>query len=354
MGCEVNVWAIIEQVLRNPAIRAERESSSLHCSSAGISLQIDGRTIREGGCRRAQFFRYHRYPKDEVGTNVESMTKMGFGSFAEALIAEPMKIGGIFLGTQVPVSIVRSTQSGLQYKINGYMDFMIRDPKTGRPEICELKTTGVFGEKGVIEATKDNPLVPKIEHVLQVVPYIDWLTMPNQGVPIEHAKCNIMYLSREGNKSQHVVQLHPTEKHVIISNDAGVLQWTHITPEAIYRDFDVLAEQIGKGPGIENAPPPDYQIKWDRDTVIWKAEHGELNKKNTDLVNQKIRAGEVGPLLDMGDWNCAWCDYARGCWNPSPSFAPVPLDFIGSIVAESQALAARAPQRVAIAPLPGA
>lgn len=351
----MNVWSIIEQVLKNPAVRAERESTSLHCSQAGISIEIDGRNVRQGGCRRRQFFEYHRYPKDEAGVDLDGLTKMEFGNFAEGLILDPIKIAGIYFGYQVPISIVRQTKNGVQYRINGIIDFLLKDPKTGKPEIGELKTVGAFGERGVINATKDNPLAPKIEHVLQVVPYIDWLTMPNQRVAVQDAKANILYLSREGKHNQHTVQLDPTTRHVIITNEAGTMQWAHITPEAIYADFDNLADAIAKGSEIENAPPPDYELSWTRETVIWKAEHGELNKTETETVKRKIANGEQGRMIEGGDWNCAWCPFSRGCWQPTPTFKPKSHDTPGSLVTYVQEVgsAGPGPQKISIAPTPG-
>lgn len=343
-------WNIIEQILRNPAVKTDRESTSLHCSSAGLSLDIDGRRVRQGGCRRQQFFQYHRYPKDEVGINVQGMTRMGFGNFAEGFIGDAFKMAGVFYGTQVPVTIVRTSPGGIQYRVNGYIDFLLKNEE-GRPEIAELKTTGQFGEKGVIVGTAAAPLCPKVEHVLQVVPYIDWLTMPNQGVPVSHAKANILYLSREGKPAQHTVSLAPGTKHVIIQNDAGTIQWTHITPEKIYQDFDMLAEAIANSV----IPPPDYELQWSRETVLWKYQHNEFSKTDSDTIKRKIDSGDQGKLIDGGDWQCGWCPFQKGCWYPSPNFKPRPFDEPGQLVANVAVPSGsvQAPTRVAVAGIPG-
>jgi len=346
----MNIWGTIEQILRNPAVRTERESTSLHCGDSGVSLQIDGRWVRQGGCRREQYFRFHRYPR-AVGFDVQAMTRMGFGTFAEGLVKEPLMQAGIFLGTQVPVTIVRKTPMDVQYRINGFIDFLVKNEEN-RPEIVEMKTTGAYGEKGVITGSSNNPLCPKPEHVLQVVPYIDWLTLPNQGIPQDKAKANIIYLSREGKYAQHVVSLYPGTRHVVITNEAGTIQWTHITPETIYQDFDGLADAIATG----NPPPPDFELQWSRETVLWKYKHNEFNKTDTETVKRKIDAGEQGRLLDGGDWQCAVaCPYAKGCWSPDPSFKPRPLDEPGQLVASVAVPAGpvAAPARVAIAAAPG-
>ena len=57
----------------------------------------------------------------------------------------------------------------------------------------------------------------------------------------------------------------------------------------LYADFDSKAAFIA----ANQVPERDYELKWSRETVIWKKEHNELNKTQTREVDKKLAAGEA-------------------------------------------------------------
>lgn len=322
-----DLWQVLDDVHLNPKVRANRLSYAQWPGEGGVTVEYDGRRIRFGGCRRRAFYRYKNYRPDQWGVDFSSYWKMNAGNIIQDMIGNDFKASGIWMASELPVSLIRKGDFGV-YRISGRIDEVIRNPGTGNIEIVEVKSTGVWGEAGKITPKPGKPFLPEVDHVLQVMPYLDWLRLPNQG-PIKNPVCNILYFSREGGKAQHRVYFG-NDDEIIIENSAGQHPWPHIRLPDLYADFDSKAAFFA----ANEVPERDFEMKWSRETVIWKKDHGELNKTQTKEVEKKLAAGETGDLIDKGDWQCAFCPYQLGCYGHRPEFGPMDDDIAGTFSKE--------------------
>lgn len=310
-----DLWTAIEQVWQKPDVWVPRRSYAQWPGEGGLTVEVDGRKVRYGGCRRRAFYRYNNYKPDGIGDDFGGLFKKECGNFTQGLLRESLMRGKIWVATEVPISLVREGQFG-KYRLSGRIDEMFLRPDTNTVEAIEFKTKGAYGAQGVMNPTKAKPLAPDRGEVIQTMPYLTWLGMPNQGIP--EPAVNMLYFSREGDKGQHRITFND-QGQIQIENAAGTQVWAPFTMEALWADFDEKARMIVAG----EVPERDYEMTWSRETVLWKKDHAELNATDTKKVEGKVKKGDTGQLLDKGDWQCAWCPYQLGCHGQRPDFHPV-------------------------------
>jgi hypothetical protein len=108
----------------------------------------------------------------------------------------------------------------------------------------------------------------------------------------------------------------------VINNAVNEIHWQHMTPARVFESWDKLYRAIRDGV----VPERDYEKLWSRETILWKLQHGELNKTDTKTVEERVKTGFAGQLLDKGDWRCEYCAFQRGCYSPYPDFKPAVMD----------------------------
>jgi hypothetical protein len=315
----VKLWSIVDNALANPVVISTRESRAFWPSDTPLAYEVDNRQVFLGGCRRKQYFRFLNYPPDERGTTFKSAFVMRIGNLFESIVGDEFKKAGIYLGDEVEAQLIREMPDGGAYRISGRIDFLVMNAQRGCPEIVECKTTGGYKSAGMI-VPKDQKMVPDPSHALQALVYMTWMGMPNQGQ--KDPRANIMYASRDGDRGEHELRLDPSDGHVVISNVTGEIHWPHMTIVNAFKTWDQLYFAIRDG----KPPKQDYEQIWSRETVLWKLAHAELNKTDSKTVSDAVKIGKAGNLLDKGDWQCDYCDYKKGCWNPYPGFEPKTSD----------------------------
>lgn len=316
----MKIWPLINGRLANPPLIDERMSRAFWPSDASFTFELDNRKVHLGGCRRKQFYRFNQFPPDQRGSDFSTQWVLNAGHFFENLLGDEFKKAGVFLGAEVTADIVRTMPDGGQYRISGRMDFLILNPTTGQVELVECKSTAGYMAAGLVTPSKEKGFAPKPEHVLQCIPYLVWLGLPNQGQ--KDPRANLLYLTRDGDVGEHEIYLDKTDGHIVIENSAGVHHWKHMTVQSVFESWDYLYACIRDN----KVPDRDYELLWSRETILWKLAHGELNKTDTKQVEDRVKSGFAGQLLDKGDWNCGYCEYSKGCWAPYPGFAPKPMN----------------------------
>ena len=62
-----DLWRAIDEVRLKPQMWVQRMSYSQWPGEGGVTLEVDGRNVRYGGCRRRSFYRYLHYKPDTIG-----------------------------------------------------------------------------------------------------------------------------------------------------------------------------------------------------------------------------------------------------------------------------------------------
>lgn len=312
-------WAALDSITMDPPIKNRRRSFSMWAGEAGLSVDVDGRMVRYGTCRRKMYYRYKNYAPDSWGVGFAAKMKMDFGNWVSDRMVDGMKMLGLYRDHETNVMIIREGEEFGRYSITGRIDILVRDPELKKPVIIEVKTTGGFMEAGCIKPTKNKPLMPRVEHVLQTMPYMDWLQMPKQGV--KNPQAVLMYMSRDGNRSSHWISF-AGDGSVVINNVAGRYTWPHISLGAMYADYDSRAVSLVKN----EVPARDYELRYSRDTVIWKLEHNEFSERDAKAAQKALNDSDAEFPIDDGDFDCAYCDFQKLCYGMRPDEGPIPED----------------------------
>jgi hypothetical protein len=307
-----NFKSLLEETLLNPRLEIEKNSDAFWPSEGGINLEVDGRTIREGGCSRKTWYRLTGHKKEGRGKTLKALLDQQYGLFAQNLVTETVKVGRAFIGSEVPIQLKKVGSSG-KFTISGSIDLIYQDPTTGVPVLVEMKTTG-RAFHGEIFPTREGVMAPKPAHAIQCLPYLDWAR--NNG--IVHPELALFYVERAQHASgEHTLRLDDDDS-IVISNGVGVTNWPQVSLRALYADFDRINQHV-----LDNvAPPRPYKMQYDNTDLVWMADTGRLNKTDTAKIN-KIRdtdpealSASAPPVLIKGDFLCGVCEYAKICYGP--------------------------------------
>jgi hypothetical protein len=318
---------IFEKAIVDPPVRSIRRSKSFHPSACSIQYRdaLTDTLETHGGCLRAEWYRFMEEPTTEMST-ASGQLKMEAGNALQPMVEDAFKTAGLWRASETSFFHEKM-------KYSGRVDFWIVDPSQsmGDREVIlpvECKTTGRFGEPGTIEP-KAGKMMPKTDHLLQVIPYLDFY-----GQFIPNIKIILFYLGRDSmNVGEHHVwfagegeygcDLKNERRYLMVQNDTGIFPLEHLRVKSVYERTIELAKWVR----AKQMPPPSYEDQWDNRRIAAYAAagpaFGKLNKTETTAVNKAIKkAKEDGddrlnddsrPFVKKGDWNCRYCNWYTKC-----------------------------------------
>jgi hypothetical protein len=263
----------------------QRRHDSVYASDASVEIQIGDNVEVHGSCLRRQYYRITEAPESDpedattsfvaqVGNAVHEEVARTFRA-AEQLVEEEMRIW-------IP-----------EVQLSGRVDLIVR-PDHGRKVGIEVKSVGgYYGCKGVIKATRDTPLYPRLYHLAQTVVYAEHL----QKQDIK--EWMLLYIDRESGAFHSHSILYEARDEIYVNGEPSA-----ITPERVYARWERLWEHIK----AETPPVRDYCIQYTKEQLQQKAEEGKLNKADKAKV-------DAGKMIDKGDMQCRWCPWATACWS---------------------------------------
>jgi hypothetical protein len=193
--------------------------------------------------------------------------------------------------------------------ISGRADLFVKDPRDGSPVGCEIKSVG--GYYGVKNTIKGADARPKLEAVLQCMPYLDFYGQ--WGL----VRWILLYVDREsGAMAEYVVMLED-DGSANVQGEGFAEIYRHINLKSIRSRWNRLTDYINRG----ELPPRDYTDQWSNKEILRRLKAGDLTKTDTKTVESKLRTGNTEkPMLKKGDWQCMYCDWKGRC--PSDEAGP--------------------------------
>jgi len=252
--------------------------------------------------------------------------KMEAGNVLQAMVEYPFKVAGLWRASETSFFHEKM-------KYSGRVDFWLSDPtqQMHDKEVlmpCELKTIGKYAEAGCC-FPKNGRMMPKVDHLLQVVPYIDFY---GQFTP--NMRLAMFYLGRDGMElGEHHIWLAGSgkygcnfdeeDRYIVVQNDTGVYELSQLSVRSIYKRTVELYNYIQKN----EEPPPSYEDQWDNRRIAAYAEagpeFGRLSKTKCGVVLKAMAAAEKKsddrinddsrPFLQEGDWQCRYCSWYTKC-----------------------------------------
>jgi len=313
----------LEKVITNPPIRDVRARNAFYPSSASVRVMDPqtGRPKSIGGCLRRQYY-------EITGVNPTNHSdaagelKKEMGGVIQELMEEKLKAAGLWMASEKSIWIPK-------YKISGRLDTWCWDPesmkpgKTKTPIAIEFKSTGRFGEPGLINPSKGK-LMPKEDHVCQVIPYLDFFSQWPEMFHGQPMRVIIFAIGRDSlNWKEHMVflagkghygmDLKDDKRYAVVRNEAGTFQLKYITVAGVYSRYMQVAEHLRQG----KVPERDYALQYDNELILKMAEKEMISKTDRGKVASAVKRDPEGrePWLKKGDWQCGWCPFKDKCWH---------------------------------------
>jgi len=312
----------LKQVILHPPVRDIRHQTAYYPSSASC-ITVDPDTgLRKaiGSCLRKQWYAIKGVTPTDPGDSANQLKKE-MGGVIQALIEDKLKAAGLWMASETRIWIPK-------YKLSGRIDSWVWDPKTldrggaKVPIMVEFKSTGRFQEPGTIKLSKGK-LLPKDEHVAQVLPYLDFYSQYPGYFHGEPVRCIVFVIGRDSMEwCEHVVflggsghfgmPLKEEDRYAIVQNQAGTFQLKYITLKGIYNRWLQLTEFLRQ----KQIPDRDYELQYSNDKLAKLVGAGQLSKTDVGKI-AKAQKGDPegkGCWLPKGDWQCGWCDWKTHCY----------------------------------------
>jgi hypothetical protein len=281
----MNLIEMVDKHLENPYnVHAETHRGYFHPSQASCSIKNEyGENTIIGSCLRAVYWSHKGISKTNPMT-ARSARICGYGKNVERFEVEQYKEMGIWRGNNVKFFYPK-------YNISGEADCIVWDEKAKALHGVELKSGYDYKFRSQVLGTPTRPGKPKFEHLLQTMIYVDYFKFP----------FTIVYIDR-GNaaRGQYEITLNsdgtPNINNKKLSNGISI-------PRAMSR-FKELSDLLNDG----TVPKRDFQLKYSKEKLDMLNESNRLNKKNSEEF-------EKNNDVDVGDWQCSYCDYKDYCWN---------------------------------------
>jgi len=278
---------LLANYITNPPIIERESSDSNYPSSLSIKyINSYGETEIIGGCNRHNFYRRRGDTKTDKG-ELNNILVMDAGKAIEEIIVDYFKRMGIWRGNNVKFY-------DRFYNVAGEVDVFIElnnelvmvELKTGYGEYFDKEVLGISYSKKITAG------YPKIEHLIQVAPYLE-----KYRAIIK--KLHLIYFNRGSflYSNEFIITL---QNDVIYVDNKPSIVSLRLIRERILELEDTIEE--GK------LPHRDYELKYDKE----KAEKFVATKRRTEYwYNNKWKKSKG----ICGDWNCFYCDYKSKCWN---------------------------------------
>jgi hypothetical protein len=321
---------LLDRSKETPLLISTRKQSSLYPSSASIRFvnEYDEQQV-VGECLRKQFYSYMGVKSDRRMT-ARSRRIIDLGDIICNMWVDDFKKLGIYVDSEVPFYMS-------DIGVSGRVDIIVKDPYRmprlpnlmPSPEDLigiEMKSTGGYQNiKGPVISTRDTPLMPKIEHILQTALYLDYYS--KFGI----SKWVLIYVDRTSmDWEAHLITI-ADGGYISVSNRSQNKDLTHITISGIKERFKELWGYID----TDTLPPRDYVAQYSNDHIKKLYSRNLLNKTDMASVAKKLKKKTISDddtLIEKGDVSCSYCDYKEKCWSNSPTVTK--RDILSSPIAQ--------------------
>jgi len=279
----MNITETVDKYLENPYIKRTHHRRGHHPSQASCKIknEYDEDTIM-GGCLRSSYWEANTInytnPASARGKRI-----MAYGKLLEQFEVARYKELGIWRDNNVKFF-------NKNYGISGEADCLVHDRNTDKTIGIEIKTGYDYKFRKEVIGNQYKKGKPKLTHLLQTMLYIDHFKIPFK----------IVYIDR-GNaaRAEYDITLN---KDGTPNIDGRKLNNGLSIPGCIAR-FKEFDEYLENG----TLPPRDYQLQYSQ-------EHIEFLYDSNRLTKTQIKEFQKNKKVDMGDWECSYCNYKDYCW----------------------------------------
>jgi len=291
----MNFTNIIDSIIYDRIINKESKPRDPHNywpSEASIVLPDErGNPFIHGKCLRACFYGIKQYKVTNHMTP-NQMRKIETGRIIEQQEHEYAQEAGILVGH----NIKDKKQYGTIF-ISSEIDALYKD---GENEvIIDIKSYYGYLAKRDLEGNMRNVGRPKLNHVLQLMLYLDIF----EGVPYS----KIRYIDRgDMNIVEHRIELksyrikqgdqYIDDKIAVINGESN----TNISISRIVQRYNQLDQFVES----DNLPARDYRPVYSTGHIKYLDQLGKLTK----TAKQRIKSGK-----SLSDWMCNYCGFRNQC-----------------------------------------
>lgn len=282
------------------------------------------------------------------------------GNAIEDYLQEMWAGAGVLLGSNIKIrrNVAADPINDESIMLSGEVDALLRhsefkEDADGNTRLVidptkaigiEVKTTyGFFKKKALLGAGNDvYPLgFPQIEHLMQTALYLHTRKALEDYYQVEIPFFVITYLLRDMGLTQSFrieledgydgrIIVKTMDGKEIKPNPEKALDWG-VEARPIELTIDMMRERFKEQvKNLESNTPPDreYSLRYDEQEAHLKFDSGQLAKT-------KFSKWEKDGLAEIGDWNCAYCDWKDTCY-PQGVFT---LDVENGVLTVEEALA---------------
>ena len=310
----------VNSVLINPTFNTRRSSSTYHPSSASLTYTDNsGGKVVVGACNRQQYYRKKQAPITNRGIPDWAVSSMLGEKFHE-MIVEFIDEHGFTMKLQKLAA--EQAFYNPQYNISGKVDMLVWDYERNAMAGIEIKSVGEAKASRCMDE-------PAKEHVMQAMIYLDHYQNYIPDTMVRPDRWYIWYVSRTENWSikgkkhgsplammwDYEISLDDNGD-AIIETTAGKEKWPGFNIHNIYQRYVDLDTAIK----TNTLPDRDYEESYSETKMLGMYKQNKLvYKKHKEPIEKWIKKGmPKGELkLEMGDFECAMCEFKEHCWRKS-------------------------------------
>lgn len=288
----------LESILRDAftnLFEDQRNNMDFYPSSCSAK-DSDGEEI--GGCTRASY--YDKTATVALAPDIKGSMIMANGSVMGDFISRCFQKAGVAvapngLDGEMRVRIDRVTEAGVEYGISGRVDQLCLDAR-GQVIGYEFKTIYSKGKAGRIIQHWRGTEEPDPKNVMQTAVYAWW------GREHGIMDWRLTYFYIHSGKQ-------PLSKtyYINVSSDGSIYvdgNRQKYNINSIFEKFDLLADSVA----AQEAPPREYELLMDDETLDRLAINGQLTRNEQTLVDKKMAV--------PARWSpCGFCRYRQACWS---------------------------------------
>ena len=283
---------------------ASRAKIGHYPSAASLIIELpvsDSRVFNKivGSCNRSEYYKWNNYEKTGE-TNSESIRRMSYGKILERYELNLYKELGIYHSSNVKFI---HQYPDLHFPVSGEIDAAIYDRDNSNEVVgVEIKTVhDYYGRKGCIISTRDTPLFPKDNHILQVMLYLDHFKDALPEIPI--TKFKLVYIDRgNGQDREHDLSLSESGNLIVSNNDVTDQEYPQFNMQKVVGRLKSLEDHLLG----DTLPPKDCREQYSKEDLEDLMVLGELSKTHIAEMN-------AGRTPKKGDWQCSYCNYKELC-----------------------------------------
>ena len=275
---------LVDKHLENPCdIHTSSHRGAYHPSQASCIVKNEyGEEFVAGSCLRSTFWE-HKGVKETNPMTARGKRICAVGKLVEKFEVEQYKQMGIWRGNNIKFFNAR-------YNISGEADAIVQDVVANALRGAEIKSGYDYKFRSEVIGTPTRPGKPKWDHLLQTMLYIDYFKFP----------FNMIYIDR-GNAARKEYEITLNSDGTPNIDGRKVTNGISI-PRSLAR-FKELEEHLKDN----TIPKRDFQLKYSKDRIEFLKNSKRLNKGQTEEF-------EKSKDVDMGDWQCGYCEYKDYCW----------------------------------------